>query len=204
MDQRLSVNEEIPALLGKYGTLTVEQLCYFMKSPKIVTEETKAKKIQSMSKYITGCKNRGISSQGAICWDSRTQCNLGMIDCVWVMIDMLCDKKDPRNNHEILQNSFRLELPEAISFIKDNRFIIRTVPIQTDDSLSILPFLQDKMYTMYGDNKILSTLLIVVRDVHMISKIAKLELSVPHQIACLEGDITHIPTITYFGRGEEN
>lgn len=199
MNQRVSVNEEIPALLRKYGTLTVEQLYYFMKSPKVVTAETKAKKLESMSKYIAGCKNRGISSQGAICWDSSTQCNLGMIDCVWTMIDMLCDKDAPYNNHEVLQNSFRLELPEAISFIKDNKFIIRTVSIQTDESISVLPFLQDKMYAMYGENKVLSTLLIVIRDTQMIDKIATLELTIPHKIALLEGNITHIPAITYFG-----
>ena len=113
MNTRLTVNEEIPQILSKYGTLTYRQLYYFMKPAKVVNAETKERKIKSIEKYVESYKKGEISCTPGVCWMSNTSFCQEMIDSEWAMIDLLKHANETDLPiSEGLQNSFCLERPE--------------------------------------------------------------------------------------------
>ena len=204
LNNNQSVNSEVLSVLSKFGCLTYSQIYYFLKPPKTVNEEAKVKKIQSIEKIINYIKDGSVGHNQYAGWTSEMQYSQEMIDCIWAMIDMMKSGNDSNQMYDKLQNSFKLEKPESISFIKDNRIIVRAMAVENELNLPAISFVQDKIYNMYGatkgeEEKIFCTLLIVIRDKSYIGKISQIGLTIPHKIALLNGGLLEEPTVKYFG-----
>lgn len=186
-----------------FGTLLEIQLPYFIPETEFIRDKNAGDShITAICKYLS--KSRTATYENGIITLANRETDQHMIDSVWAMIDVLTGPDTTIPVSKAISNSFALQSPESLCFIKNNQKMIRTISIQSIDEVPLLQLVQEKIYTNNGvvvgqEDKIASLLLIVIRDKKLLGTISKLKLTIPHKIALLDGGMLEKPTVTYYG-----
>lgn len=200
-----AVGAKVEDLVAKYGCISTEQIPYFLTAKEQGSYSQEA--VEKAVKALEG--RRFIERKGAFIHLKTGSLDQKMIDSIWAMIDMnRQDNAETATNSDILaselETSYKLPAPETLGFIKGASLLVRSLAIETEPQIATVSLVQDKIYDYSGakrgeESKISSVLLIILREKKFIGKIARLGLTVPHKIALLDGGLSGIPSITYYG-----
>lgn len=199
--QRLNIMEhtaELQKTILKYGCMCMAQTEYFM----LPTETGKRIDDYSIKTVKALASRNTISYEGDIVMPARNRkYDEKMIDALWIMIDYYRSYFPDSCLFEAQKQSFSAEYPLELTFIDPQSIMVKVIVLQSSAQLTDLLFEQERFYKTYekgNEDKARTLYIIALRNEELLPEIEAYNITIPHKICLMQGDITQYPDTTYY------
>lgn len=184
--------EEIKASLEKFGCIHFNQLEYFMPPYKSIRENYHI----SIANHLNTNFMAHIYEDCLVTRD-RVEVDKGIVDTVWVMLDLL---KDTEDTYMALKTTYKSIDPCTMTLIKDNAVKYTMLPISSKNEFRKISEVNRIYSNIPRDEKesVKIQYLIILRDLDLASELAVERPEFPFRVAFLEGEYGSMPDVSYY------
>jgi len=131
----------------------------------------------------------------------RSEVNLGAINCLWVLLDLISDNEGVITNEDALEQIIEGNGIVDFSYIQNSSKVVNMINVKESDFSKIVASKQrfyDYTGVQVGEEKKAGVVYIyVTSSKEMVTEIKNSNITFPYKIAFLEGDLANGPTVTY-------
>lgn len=188
--------ELIASAVARFGCINTKQIPFFLP----VRENKQEYNIPRILRYLSN--TRQIAS-----WDDTSthvssyvehDYKHSVVDCIWVMIDLIFARSPYYDISEELEQSFKGNPPCNVCFIWEGRKIVKLLPLNNASDITNLMYEQERYAVESEKNKENFSYYAVTRDVSMIAKLKDYDVNLPLRIALIrDEEVDGRPKIQY-------
>jgi len=200
--KHIDLNNEVFSVMNTFKCLTEEELEEFFPSDAYTKSKVKGTVLFLVDTQRRLLYGDGGSNHDIVIESVFRQYSQKMIDATWVFLDMLGKNSPEQDTILAHKKVVTAEYPADLAFIIKNK-LIKLIDLGTKNDLTKVLLAQENFYGrgegMRGkEEESYTDYIFITRTMEILDGLEELDITIPHKIAYLEGDIHSRPNIKYF------
>ena len=200
--QNIDLKKEVSSVMNTFKCLTEEEIEEFFPSDAYTKSKVKGTVLYLVDTRRTLLYGDGGRNHDIVIEARFRQYSQKMIDATWVLLDTVGKNSPDEDTILIHQKVVTAEYPSDLAYIIKNK-LIKFIALDTTSDLSKVLLAQENFYgrgegVRGKENESYTSFIFITRNMEILDGLEDLDITIPHKIAFLEGDIHTRPTIKYF------
>lgn len=198
----IDLTKEVSAIMNTFKCLTEEELEEFFPSDDYTKTKVKGNVLYQVDTQRTLLYGNGGQDHNIVINSRFKEYSQKMIDLAWVFLDEVAKNSTEKDTFLAHKKCVTAEYPADLGYIIKNK-LYKFISLESSDDLSKVLLSQENFYgrgegIRGKESESYTYYIFVTRNLKILEGMEDLEITIPHKIALLEGDIHERPTIKYF------
>ena len=200
--QNIDLKKEVSSVMNTFKCLTEEEIEEFFPSDAYTKSKVKGTVLYLVDTRRTLLYGDGGRNHDIVIESRFRQYSQKMIDATWVLLDTVGKNSPDEDTILIHQKVVTAEYPSDLAYIIKNK-LIKFIALDTTSDISKVLLAQENFYgrgegVRGKENESYTSFIFITRNMEILDGLEEIDITIPHKIAFLEGDIHARPTIKYF------
>ena len=198
----IDLTKEVSAIMNIFKCLTEEEIEDFFPSDDYSKTKVKGNVLYQVDTQRSLLYGNGGQDHNIVINSQFREYSQKMIDLAWVFLDEVSKNSPEKDTFLAHKKCVTAEYPSGLGYIIKNK-LFKFTYLDSLDDLSKVLLSQENFYgrgegVRGKESESYTYYVFVTRNTKILEGMEDLEISIPHKIALLKGDIHERPTIKYF------